>query len=216
MTSTSPAQKTTNDELKRAISDLCESKGVPAVPSKWISNVDYIEIGTQTVTERLEKMLKDDEVGGIQYGAGWIWWNPEENDKSGKAQISELYWDGIDPKDIPDELIRSHPLFESRIDRYKNRSREIVELSTGVFLIGAVIMIGDGIFYNLDPETALWALAALLVMSGLIFFSLGLVMFIGVNLYEGMKEKGVDNSIASIYKEMASKIPVSVSIEWKK
>lgn len=102
--------KVTDEELLRAVAHVCNTSPEPVAKSEEVADVDFIDVKQQTVKRRLDTLGENGRVGSMKVGRGKVWW-PVDGESDPKYDEEGIYWDGIDPAEIPPEMVEEHPEF---------------------------------------------------------------------------------------------------------
>jgi hypothetical protein len=217
----SPAQKVSDEELKRAIEQKCQLRGTPVVTTSQITDVDYVNVKDGAAVKRLKKLAKRGEVNRIQSGSGSVWWVDEDEatELRGEVDFSNIAWENIPAEDIPVEKVEQHPEieipseWEARYEKLGTVSRAaLFAISVGLITAAIVQNLGIPLLSQADQEFvgrfALWVfLGGILFLGGAILWSLvlrGIEWICRSGYYEALREL-----VTSMFEKVESKLPFS-------
>lgn len=193
-TSTAPPPskpKVTDEELEAAVAHLCQTREPPAVKTAQVADVDFINIEQQTVKRRLDKLEEAGRVKSIQISRGRIWWIPDESeDEYAEADESPIYWAGIDPAEIPTEMVKEHPEFPDpdRWEKLNERANHMVQEAVIPTVAGlALILLQEVDLPYITLGQDIQTVSALFFVGGFFFMILGVLVGMASKLGERLE-----------------------------
>lgn len=109
----SPNQKINTAEVKAAIHEICDKRGVPVVRSSDIADLEWVQVKRQAINNHLKDLAEQGEVNVIKAGpSGKVWYIPDDKEPEGHVDVSAIEWESVEPEDIPDELVKARPEVE--------------------------------------------------------------------------------------------------------
>lgn len=222
MAGSPPAQGPSDEDLIRAVEQRCIEAGAPAVPTREVVDVNFIDIKQQAVARRLETLLDEGQIGAISVGRGWVWYVPENEEGGGEVDFSQLDWSNIPAYEIPPEKVHEHPEYDD--PTYWEQMDDDAQVISRVGLWGLILGIGMIAIGSLElPYVSLSRaqqdIALLASVVGAVLILIALAISVIASAGSNLSEKGVDDWIrghySSVRSRIAAGIPISISIEWK-
>jgi hypothetical protein len=182
--------KNTDDELLEAVAHQCNTRAPPVVKTEHVAETETVEVTQQTVKRRLDKLRDEGKVGGLQIGRGWVWWIPE-NEGELEFDSSTIYWDGIEPEQIPDELVEQHPEYPNpgRWEKLRNQGETVANTAVYPFFFGLMVMLiaEFGLDYiPLPGQTQ--SIGAISFIGGIAFLAFGILLIVVANLGDKLEQ----------------------------
>lgn len=191
-----PNQKISKAEVRQAIIEICEKKGVPVVRSKDIAELDWVEVEPQTINNHLDELREDGRVSSLKVGKGYVWWVPDDGEEGGAVDVSAIAWDRIDPGEIPDELVAQRPevddptYWEGMMDSWGT----VAGGGGFILLAGLLLMILDGVqLVELDYDFEFWG--SLAFVGGAVVIVVATGLFILARLGQFLEDIGVNERL---------------------
>jgi hypothetical protein len=206
-----PKQRQVTDaELLRAVEHVCNTQRPPVAKSSEVTAVDFIDVKQQTVKRRLDKLDEVGRVGSVEVGRGKVWWPIDD----GRPQDGggEIYWDGIEPEQIPEEMVKEHPKFPlwdgidpeeipggmieehpqfpdpDMAERMIESGVTILYASMIVTVVGMTLVLPNAFDLSYIPmPSQLQTVGAIATVGGFLFLILGMCIVIGGNVLSKTK-----------------------------
>lgn len=216
----SPPQRppdVTDEQLIEAVRAACERPNLPVASTGSVADIEWVTIDQDSVKRRLDEIEEESgEVTGFDTGGAFVWWVPDEDEDRGTIDPSTIYWQNVDPEDIPTEIIDQHPEFSipSRAEKLKQ---------TGSTVIGPAsitLIFGTGILFVQEYTDELVSQGSELELVGILAFLGGIIfVFIGIAIAligkAGMMVEGhpltekVNRRTNQLLAEISDRIPIS-------
>lgn len=191
-----PNQKITKEEVRQAIIEICDKKGVPIVRSRDIAELEWVDVERQTINNHLDDLRDEGSVSSLQVGTGYVWWVPADEEIGGDVDVSAIAWDRIEPEEIPDEIVRQRPevddptFWEGMMESWGT----VAGGGTFILLAGVVLMLLDGVqILDLGYDFEFWG--SLAVLGGFVVLVVAIVIFGFARAGQFFEDIGVNERI---------------------
>ena len=178
-----PNQKITREEVRQAIIEICDKRGVPVVRSNDIVELEWVSVGRQAVNNHLEALKENGEVASLSIGPGAVWWVPEEGEPAGDVDVSAIHWEGIDPMEIPAEIIKERPEVDDPTYWERMMDNWGTIAGGGIFFIVAGILIAFFDQYiSIETHYDFELMGATGLLVGVVVIVVSLIIILGARL----------------------------------
>lgn len=191
-----PNQKISKEEVRQAIIEICEKKGVPVVRSKDIADLDWVEVEPQTINNHLDNLKDEGRVSSLQVGKGYVWWVPDAEEEGGDVDVSAIAWNRINPDEIPDEIVKQRPeiddptFWEEMMDSWGT----VAGGGTFILIAGIVLLLLDGVqIVDLSYDFEFWG--SLAFVGGFVVIIVAIVIFGLARVGQFLEDVGVNERI---------------------